>query len=172
MPAGSTYTPIATTTLGSAAASYTFSSIPSTYTDLVLIANFGTSVNTNVYGRFNGDGASTGLYSDTNLYGNGTSATSSRDSNNNHFYLGPNMNASTTNVSTNSVTNLMNYANTSVYKTIIARTNSPAATSYSGTEANVFLYRSTSAITSMTLYAGSGNLVAGCSFTLYGIAAA
>jgi hypothetical protein len=32
----STYTPIATTTLGSAAASYTFSSISGTYTDLVL----------------------------------------------------------------------------------------------------------------------------------------
>jgi hypothetical protein len=35
----STYTPIATTTLGSAATSYTFTSIPTTYTDLILIVN-------------------------------------------------------------------------------------------------------------------------------------
>ena len=35
MAAGSTYTPIATTTLGSNVASYTFSSIAGTYTDLV-----------------------------------------------------------------------------------------------------------------------------------------
>ena len=34
----STYTPIATTTFASTATSYTFSSIPTTYTDLVLVA--------------------------------------------------------------------------------------------------------------------------------------
>ena len=43
MAAGITYTPIASTTLGSAAASYTFSSIPNTYTDLVLIASMADS---------------------------------------------------------------------------------------------------------------------------------
>ena len=37
MAAGSTYTPIATTTLGSAQADVTFSSISGSYTDLVLI---------------------------------------------------------------------------------------------------------------------------------------
>ena len=37
MAAGSTYTPLATSTLGSAAASVTFSSISGSYTDLVLV---------------------------------------------------------------------------------------------------------------------------------------
>jgi hypothetical protein len=37
MAAGNTYEAIATQTLGSAAASVTFSSIPGTYTDLVIV---------------------------------------------------------------------------------------------------------------------------------------
>jgi hypothetical protein len=40
MAAGATYTPIATYTVsGSSTLTYTFSSIPSTYTDLVLVVN-------------------------------------------------------------------------------------------------------------------------------------
>ena len=60
-----TYTPIATTTLGSAQSSYTFSSISSAYTDLILIYN-GTVTATGKDVRFyyNGDNSS-GLYSFT-----------------------------------------------------------------------------------------------------------
>ena len=39
MAAGNTYTPIATTTLSSSQNDITFSSIPSTYTDLVIVFN-------------------------------------------------------------------------------------------------------------------------------------
>ena len=73
MPA--TYEPIATTTLGSAVNSFTFSSIPNTYTDLVLVVVVPTAASSGTFGlRFNSDTASN--YSHTTLSGNGSSAVS------------------------------------------------------------------------------------------------
>jgi hypothetical protein len=77
MAAGATYFPIATTTLGSSSASVTLSSIPSTYTDLLLVCNL--TANTaplNMGIRFNSDTSS--LYSGTALGGNGSTAASTR----------------------------------------------------------------------------------------------
>ena len=54
MAAGRTYTPIATTTLGSATNTLTFNSIPSTYTDLVIICNYSQNGDM-LQGRFNSD---------------------------------------------------------------------------------------------------------------------
>ena len=85
MAAGSTYTPIYTTTLASAAASYTFSSIPSTYTDLVIAATGLTTAGTTLAMRFNGDTATN--YSDTYLLGNAGAASSSRDSTKTMIYM-------------------------------------------------------------------------------------
>jgi hypothetical protein len=51
----STYVALATTTLGATAASVTFSSIPATYRDLVLVYNGTTSANIGVDVEFNGD---------------------------------------------------------------------------------------------------------------------
>jgi len=53
MPA--TYEPIATTTLGSAAATITFSSIPATYTDLVIVFAGTATANLNPLMSFNSD---------------------------------------------------------------------------------------------------------------------
>jgi hypothetical protein len=72
----STYEPIASQTLGSAVSSVTFSSIPQNYTDLILVVNYGISANN--FGariRFNGDTGSN--YSDSFIYGTGSSALSS-----------------------------------------------------------------------------------------------
>ena len=72
-----TYEPIATTTLGSAAASITFSSIPATYTDLRVVFNGTvTEVGETLYYRFNSDGASN--YSITQVYGASGTAASRR----------------------------------------------------------------------------------------------
>ena len=75
MPA--TYEPIATTTLGSAASTITFSSITSSYTDLrlVLVCRTTTANNAPLI-RFNSDTGSN--YSGTFIYGDGATATSSR----------------------------------------------------------------------------------------------
>ena len=73
MAAGSTYTKIASTTLGTAAASYTFNSIPSTYTDLVLVANIQQVTNgEDVAIQFNTDTGTN--YSRIYVCGSGSSA--------------------------------------------------------------------------------------------------
>lgn len=167
MAAGSTYTPIATTTLGSAAASYTFSSIPSTYTDLVLVfrGNITAPTSASFLMRFNGDTGSN--YSDTNLYGSGSAAGSYRDTSSTNIRVGAVNNGS--GGQSNLIINVMNYANTSTYKTALNRFNDAGAE----TAAVVGLWRNTAAINSITLLLASTSTYAtGSTFTLYGIQAA
>jgi len=164
-----TYEPIATTTLGTVTATVTFGSISGSYTDLVLIS----SVQKNVSGsgtgfsmRFNGDSATN--YSNTFLEGSGSSASSYRSSNSVGLQGGAltsNANSSQFDVNIN---NIMNYANSSTYKTVISRFND---NEFSYVDAVVSLWRSTAAITSITLYSAN-SFAAGSTFTLYGIASA
>ena len=157
-----TYEKIATTTLGSDVTDVTFSSISGSYTDLVLIcAPLSASVD-NITINYNGDTASN--YSWTTLGGNGTSASSNRGSNDAAPYVHYVSGVSTT--QSNVIINVMNYSNTTTYKTAICRGNN---TSY-GTDSTVVLWRSTSAITSILLrQRGSNNFSSGSTFTLYGI---
>ena len=165
MAAGSTYTPIATTTLGSAQASYTFSSIPSTYTDLVLIAMPIVSINDNMTFQFNGDTATN--YSTTILYGTGSAAGSTRQSNVSVPYLSYYGSAITN--PTPTLISIQNYANTTTNKTFLSRANAAA----SGVDAIVGMWRSLNAINSILIKtAGGNNFQSGTTFTLYGIAAA
>jgi hypothetical protein len=62
----------------------------------------------------------------------------------------------------------MNYSNTTTYKTVLNRMDD--ASTYVAT--NVGLWRSTAAINSITIVAGTGNLPVGLMATLYGITAA
>ena len=163
----STYTPIATYTLGSATSSYTFSSIPATYTDLIIVMSGTVSLDGRDPSiRFNSDTGSN--YSYTNLSGNGSSALSSRVSNNSYIQLTTNASWHTTTIS-NTIVQVQNYSNSTTYKTTLNRSNDATY----GTDATVGLWRSTSAINSVTLFIPSGhNFSTGCTFTLYGIKAA
>jgi hypothetical protein len=162
--AGATYTQIATTTLGSAQSSVTFSSISGSYTDLVLVTNgkmsAGSAVNNKI--TFNSDTGTN--YSRTYVYGDGSSALSGRDSSQDNlgFIYWSSTNPSTT------IIQIQNYSNTTTYKTALARTSeSGVAAAYVG------LWRSTSAITSITITRGSTNdFASGSTFSLYGITAA
>ena len=166
MAAGSTYTPLATTTLGSAVSTVTFSSIASTYTDLVIVAQLTTAAPTNMRIRFNGD--TTANYSNTTISGNGSTATSVRETGNTAALLDWNAYPTSTTIAT-LIINIMNYANTTTYKTFINRANNASG----GAEANVGLWRSTSAINEVQIRTSSGgNIAIGSTFTLYGIAAA
>jgi hypothetical protein len=165
--ATTTYTPIESKTLGSSASSVTFTSIPSTYTDLVLIVNGGTSSGSNsLYMRFNND--STSIYSTTYMYGNGSSATpgrlTTRDAAAIGYFVAPG-----TGNEFNSIAHIQNYANTNVYKTVLDRANSTAGT-YPGAEASVSLWRSNAAINRIDVLITTNTINAGTTFTLYGIA--
>jgi hypothetical protein len=167
MPAGNTYEAIATQTLGSAAASVTFSSIPSTYTDLVLIISGRVSATSgnNVSGLvFNGDSASN--YSMTRLTGDGSSAASDRTATS---YAGWCFIAnSTSSELTPVIYNIQNYSNTTTHKTTIGRGS--AASSL--VSAVVSTWRNTAAINSIQVVQSSTTWVANSTFSLYGIASA
>jgi len=161
-----TYEPIATTTLGSAAATVTFSGISGSYTDLVLIINGKwTGSGPSSFGlRFNSDSGSN--YSITRLLGDGSSASSNR-TNNTTTTSGGQLDA--TNFNPN-ITHIMNYSNSTTYKTILWRGNIPSTQ----VEAAVSLWRNTSAITSISAgyFDVSANWETGSTFTLYGIKSA
>jgi hypothetical protein len=161
----STYTPIATQTLGSAAASVTFSSIPQGYTDLVIVGNFGTANGNCALMQFNSDTGSN--YSITELVGNGTSATSSRRSSATFIDISKTVGGNG-NLEQNFVISIQNYSNATTYKTALIRHNLATGT-YSGVTAIVGLWRNTNAITAVKLLTDGANYNSGSTFSLYGI---
>ena len=160
-----TYEKIATTTLSSATATVTFSSISGSYTDLVLIIRGTNSGTTDDMGiQFNGD--TSAIYSRTFLEGTGSAATSSRNTNVTAAPLGGYI-ASTNNFI--SIINIQNYSNSTTYKTQVARANDPSGNLY----ATVTLWRSTSVINSILCrWFVAGQFGSGTNFTIYGIKAA
>ena len=163
MAAGLTYESITTTTLSSSSASVTFSSISGSYTDLIAIFNGGsTSAGMDIRCRFNGDSGSN--YSFTYLTGNGSSASSGRA--NSQTFMPLDYNGYLNNsIQTVSIINLMNYSNSTTYKTTISTFNTP---SY-GLDLAAGLWRSTSAITSIEFFPSGNSFLTGSTFTLYGI---
>ena len=159
-----TYSLIESQTLTSTQSSISFSSINGGYTDLVLIFDgLGTTGSTNDIGlRLNGDTGTN--YSNTLIYGLGSVAGSGRHTGLNFFrgwYL-------SSTAQTNCIFNIMDYANTTTFKTVIGRSN----ISNAEVNAAVGLYRSTSAITSLSLTPqGGSSFTSGSTFKLYGIQA-
>jgi len=158
----STYEKIATTTLGSAAASTTFSSISGSYTDLVVVSNIiGAGTGYPSY-RFNSDTGTN--YSFTQVYGNGTTVGSDRAPNYASIII-PFPDRYTTSAGYMGIANIQNYSNTTTYKTLLGRSGNAG----SGTTATVGLWRNTAAITSITITAVDANFASGSTFTIYGI---
>jgi|688.fasta_scaffold550385_2 hypothetical protein len=153
-----TYSLIESQTLGSAQASVIFSSIPATFTDLILITKTPT-ISSNYNLRFNGDTATN--YSYTGLYGDGTSASSGRSTNNTVIGL-----TYTSSGAPMGRLQIQDYASTNVYKSVLLRQDD----SSTATMAIVGLWRSTAAINSITIVSG-GTIPTGSTFKLYGIQA-
>lgn len=165
MPA--TYEPIATVTLGSDSQPITFSSIPSTYTDLrlVLVVRKNATTATNVNLRFNGDTATN--YSGTALYGDGTSVTSNRQSSINMMPIWSFAVTATGDIAL-ITSDIFSYAG-STNKTVLS-TGSLDKNGSGSVDRTVGLWRNTAAVTSITLLdTSSRTFGAGTTATLYGI---
>jgi len=158
----STYTPIASQTLGSTSANVTFSSIPQGYTDLVLVVQAkAATTDDNIYLRFNSDSGSN--YSVTNMSGNGSSAASTRFSNTSFIWFDYFGYLRTSSFST-IIMNFQNYSNSTTNKTCLIRNNIDSV----GVTASVGLWRNTAPITAINLL--TSGFASGSTFSIYGIA--
>ena len=151
-------------------ASTTFYNIPQTYQDLMIVYNTrdttaATSATLSFY--LNADSGSN--YSYTALTGDGSSATSTNATNNGVFVnlIHPGASATTGIFGTN-IVHILNYANTSTYKTVISRTASDLNGSGS-TRLTAGLYRSTSGISAISAHSVSGSFATGSTVAIYGI---
>lgn len=149
--------------------SVTFSSIPATYTDLVLILKPITDNVTGAYPylRFNSDSGTN--YSRTFIRGNGTTASTDRASNENIGYIiGGNVIQLTSQFI--GLVSINDYSNTTTNKMWLSRTNVAIGTDASA-EALIGLWRNTSAINNISIFCGGTSFVSGSTFALYGIKA-
>jgi len=162
----STYEPIATTTLGSATNTFTFSGISSAYTDLRLIARITGATATSDAGLKLNNDAST-IYYQTTFRGNGAVAVTDSVATNSSFYA--NLSADLGNNYAVITFDFLSYAN-STYKTCLSTFNSDRnGSGYVVQLGN--LYRSTNAINRIDLFLfnAAHTFNVGSSVTLYGI---
>jgi hypothetical protein len=161
-----TYEKIFSTTLTSTTSSYTFSSIPNTYTDLVIVASVRKSGENGeaMFVTFNGDNGSN--YSYTWLTNLG--AYSYRVTSDLRIQVYSQTTASST--FNANILNVNNYGNSTTYKTLLGRDSTGSL----NTSFIAGLWRNTNAITSITLtpdFYLSPTWQIGSSFALYGIKA-
>jgi hypothetical protein len=167
MPA--TYEPIATYTAATAQATINFTSIPATYTDLVLAANFSFTNATeypNPRIQLNGDGSTP--FPETSMYGTGSAAGSYRMTLYQWAYISAASGGTTGNDKWIVLLNFQDYANTTTYKPMLYRVNANLSEATGG----VATWLSTNAITSIEWSLQSNSYAIGSTFTLYGIKAA
>jgi hypothetical protein len=162
-----TYVALANTTVGSGgAANITFSSIPSTYTDLCILLSYRAAVSGPTDGRISFNG-STANFSWISILGTGSSAVSANNTINNALgqVQGTAATASTFSSTQIYVPNYASSNNKSFSVNYVSENNATLA--YAGMVAG--LWSNTAAITSIAISLDSGNIVQHSTATLYGI---
>lgn len=171
MAAGKTYEPIATTTGTGSSTQITFTSIPQTYTDLILVCSDINVQTVNVGMRFTNDSGSN--YSRTVTFADQSGgAQSFRNSNQTQAYTTYRDLASSTDKLVFAVTHIMNYTSTTTNKTFLTRLSTVGGVGPITTMMIAGLWRNTSAINKIDIFSELANFSTTCKFTLYGIAAA
>ena len=168
-----TYQLIASNTLSSSAASVTFSSIPGTYTDLVIrcsVRSNSSAISDVLNLEINGNTAT--VYSTTILYANSGAAGSLRSSSDAYTKIGYYVSADTTTANT--------FGSLEIYIPSYLASQNKAISGFGVGEGDVAtydrigatagLYRNTTAVSSLKLTLLTGpNFMSGSSFFLYGI---
>lgn len=170
MPA--TYDSIASTVLGSPTSTYTFNSIPQTYTDLRLVFNGKCESPTGALAlRFNGV-TSSGSYVILQVRNSSGTVSQGLRTSDTFMYTLTGQNLPTTaNYVGMSLIDIFNYANTSSYKGVYSFNGDLVATTPQYEISFVYgNFISTSAITSITVMNDNGsNFSTGTTMSLYGI---
>jgi hypothetical protein len=164
-----TYTLISSNVLSSSAASVTFSAIPSTYTDLVVrVSARSDRAAVNGYILYQVNSLTSG-YSDTYVYGTGSSALSSRNGSTTLSFAG---------YITGDNTNSGIFGSTEIYIPSYTVSQNKPMSSFSLAEnaavaanigAHALLLSNTATVSSLTFSSLGDNFVTGSSFYLYGI---
>jgi hypothetical protein len=163
-----TYTLIEAKTLGSAVASVTFSSIPSTYTDLKLVLSARSSFTGDYlrgcYIRFNSD-TTDANYSYKRIYINDAQTGANSDSSILSMFI--NADGATANTFGNAEMYLLNYTSSNAKSVSIDMTTENNGNAKSGFAA--LLWSGTAAINSILITPEAGDLMVNSTFYLYGI---
>jgi hypothetical protein len=170
MAAGNTYEAIFTANGTGSSAIISFTSIPSTYTDLVIAGSYSATAGAGFDMTLNNVTTNTS-YSLTRITFSGGSAVSYRSTNQNHFALNYNASIASTPEYSTVLIDLMNYANTTTYKTVLVKFGNtttdlgPIAGLWRGSTGSA-----TDAINRIDIKAAGGaNWTTGTTFSLYGI---
>jgi len=153
-----------TTLVNSTTTTVTFSSIPSTYTDIIAVVQGMCTTGLNGFTCDFNQVASGAKYSINYLIGDGSTVVAGRDINKDNNFSGV---LSSSQQGTN-IIQIFNYSNTTTYKRVLSRIDVPGSTIrfYSSS------FRDTAAVNRIDFIMGAGFYSSGTTFTLYGIKAA
>jgi hypothetical protein len=159
-----TYVALANITLGTAASTVTFSSIPATYRDLILVVE-GTTVGTGgARLRLNNDSGSNYHYVLMYALANGSIASASAGG---QTLMFPTTSETTSGERFYYTAQIMDYSATDKHKTVLFRDHEKNATVIG---ASAQRWANTVAVTQLNLLLNTSSYATGSTFTLYGIA--
>ena len=153
-----TYTALANVTLASTAASVTFSSIPASYRDFILVIEGLATSDSGIKIAFNAD-TTDANYPFVFMRGTGSVA----DSGTNNRLISQFYSASRN----NAICQIMDYSATDKHKTLLIRDQNPNAQ----TLARAMRWSNTGAVTSIAITTATSTFAATTSFALYGVIA-
>ena len=158
-----TYTALANTTLAGTASSVTFSSIPATYRDLVVV--FIGAGSTDLEGRIRLNSDTGSNYNYVRMSGSGSATTSTSATSQTSGFVSAIAKATSTGALQMTI-NIMDYSATDKHTTIISVANQSA----NGSEAFANRWANTAAVTSVQILTSTGNWAIGTTAAIYGIA--